>query len=345
VNVHIINPLVDDRWLKLVEHSESSIFHTRGWLNALQRTYGYAPIVFTSSPPGAALSNGLLFCDIHTWIGGRRLVSLPFSDHCAPLGDWSKDLSSMLTGLKEAAKERRWRYIEFRTADALVSEADSFQKTEGFRFHRLDLRPSLEDLFRGFHKNCVQRKIHRAEREQLSCQAGRSAALLDQFYGLFLMTRRRLGLPPQPLSWFRHLIGFLGESLTIYIAYCRNTPIAGIITLRHKDVLVYKYGASDYDFRQLGGTQLAFWNAIQDAKRSGLREMDFGRSDLDDSGLITFKDRWGARSSALDYWQYSRRPAEASRSRWPAKLVKPLFRHLPDGILRTAGKMLYKYAG
>ena len=37
------------------------------------------------SPPDEPLENGFLFCRVESWLTGRRLVSLPFSDHCEPL--------------------------------------------------------------------------------------------------------------------------------------------------------------------------------------------------------------------------------------------------------------------
>ena len=39
--VSVIDPLADARWDELVErHPRASVFHTRGWLEALKRTYG-----------------------------------------------------------------------------------------------------------------------------------------------------------------------------------------------------------------------------------------------------------------------------------------------------------------
>ena len=60
-------------------------FTRRGWLRALQKTYGYEPIAFTLSAPSEALKSALVFCIVRSWLTGKRLVSLPFSDHCEPL--------------------------------------------------------------------------------------------------------------------------------------------------------------------------------------------------------------------------------------------------------------------
>ena len=77
-----IQPLTDPRWAELVKrHPRSSVFHTREWLEALHRTYGYEPVAMTTCSPDA-LTNAVVFCRVESRLTGRRLVSLPFSDHC-----------------------------------------------------------------------------------------------------------------------------------------------------------------------------------------------------------------------------------------------------------------------
>src|ERR1700691_1050981 len=84
--VHEIDPLTDRRWDEFVRRcSQSSVFHTVAWLQALHRTYGCEPIVFSTAPPGTEIENGLVFCRVESWLTGTRLVSLPFSDHCDAL--------------------------------------------------------------------------------------------------------------------------------------------------------------------------------------------------------------------------------------------------------------------
>ena len=89
------DPIGDPRWSELLDrHPAASIFHSPGWLNALRQTYGYEPFVVTTST-GPTLENGMVVCRVKGWTS-RRLVSLPFSDHCDPLVDDSDDLSEML---------------------------------------------------------------------------------------------------------------------------------------------------------------------------------------------------------------------------------------------------------
>jgi len=346
MRIYKIDPITDPRWMELQQrHPQSSIFHTRGWLSALQRTYGYEPIAFTTSPPGSDLANGFPFCHVDNWPAGSRLVSLPFSDHCRLLLTDSEDLDCLLTALQRQLADKRWQYIEIRSPGFDMAKPQEYGKAESFYFHAIDLRPSLDEIFRRFHRDCVQRKVHRAESENLTYEEGRSGSLLNKFYHLLLMTRRRQRLPPQPIEWFRNLISCLGDAITIRVALKDNKPIASILTLRHRESMVYKYGCSDEKFNNLGGTQLLLWRTIREAKNNNLLEFDMGRSDIDNSGLITFKDRWGAARSVLTYWRYPRLSRRVYSPVWARWAASKMLAYMPDRMLTTAGKLLYKHAG
>ncbi len=47
-------------------------------------------------------------------------------------------------------------------------------------------------------------------------------------------------------------------------------------------------------FHNLGGMQMLLSNAIRESETKGGEAFYFGRSDLDNAGLISFKDKWGA---------------------------------------------------
>ena len=344
--VYTLDPLRDPRWPEFLDrHSSASVFHSRGWLDALRRTYGYEPIAYTTSPPGAELANGLVFCRIDSWLTGRRLVSLPFSDHSEPLVDGEEELHYMLGVLKRDLRREKWRHIEIRPLCGSKGTPAGFEKSSVFYSHRMDLQPPIEVLFRSFHKDCIQRKIRRAEREALTYEAGRSDVLLRQFYRLLLLTCRRKQLPPQPIAWFRHLIDGIGDSLTIHVASTNGRPVASILTLSFKRTLVFKYGCSDTAFNRLGGTHFLFWKAIQEAKRAGLLEFDLGRSDLDTPGLVTFKDRWGTTRSVLNYFRCSRSSVLSVSMAWPRRIARQCFARIPDRFLIAAGEKLYRHMG
>ena len=284
-------------------HPKASVFHTRQWLEALRRSYQYEPVAFTDAAPGTPLDNGLVFCRIKSWITGRRLVSLPFSDHCEPLMEDASSLSAIMESLKERIGHEG-RYIELRPVGALPDVA-GYSPVSEFTSHSIDLRPGLDRIFAAFHRSHTQRAIRRAERLGVTCETGRSEDLQRLFYGLHTRTRRRQGMPIQPLCWFRNLLECFGESATVYLARHQDAPIAAILVVDHKSTRVYKYGCSDTAYNRYGGTLLLMWSAIQDARRCGRTEFDLGRSDTGARGLIAFKDHLGARRSTLTYYRFT----------------------------------------
>jgi hypothetical protein len=90
---------------------------------------------------------------------------------------------------------------------------------------------------------------------------------------------------------------------------------------------------------------LLFWSSIQDANLHGLRVFDLGRSETENSGLITFKDRWGAGRSTLTYARYSSRPSQPPGTDWKLRIAKRIFAHAPDSFLSAAGNIFYKHIG
>jgi len=344
-DVHCFNPCADERWSRFLSHREhASVFHTPGWLEALRRTYGYEPIVYTTSPRGTELSDGLLFCRINTWLSGRRLVSVPFSDHAAILTDDADILREIFSVVRGQVNSKACKYVEIRPTARPITTPDGFAQSSRFYWHKLALDKDLYSLHKSFHRDCIQRKIKRAEREKLTYAEGRSEELLHQFYRLFLVTHSRHGTPPQPMSWFRNLMQCMGDQLQMRIASKNGVPVASIITLTYKQSMVYKYGCSDARYHNLGGTIFLFWQAIQEAKDAGLQEFDLGRSDCDNAGLIGFKEHWKAERSTLEYWRY---PCESKpySNRRNIKLARKVISRLPAVALPSVGRLLYRHMG
>ena len=343
--VQQLNPLLDRRWERLVErHTLSSIFHTTGWLTALHSAYGYEPIVLSTGRRMSELDNGMVFCSVKSLLTGSRLVSLPFSDHCEPLASNDTEITALVAHAQQKVDDGQSRYCEIRPLLFTPDSRTQLTQSSTYQFHILDLRRRPEDIFRKFHKDCVQRKIRRAEREGLRYEEGHSDELLYKFYRLMVITRRRQGLPPQPLRWFRSLISAFKHDLKIRVASKDNVPVASILTLTHKKSMVYKYGCSDAELNRFGGMPFLFWRAIEEAVEKGCEELDMGRSDRENLGLITFKGHLGAEAKAVRYWTYPSRSG-TSASGWKAKVVRGIVSVSPDWALTIAGSLLYRHIG
>jgi hypothetical protein len=107
--------------------------------------------------------------------------------------------------------------------------------------------------------------------------------------------------------------------------------------------MTYKYGCSDSRFHKLGPMQLLMWRAIQEAKDAGLLDFDLGRTDLNNEGLLTFKDRWGGTRSNLGYLRYPAPKPQRPTDNVSVGVAKSLFAVAPEALLRRAGNILYPH--
>ncbi len=116
--VQEIDPLNDPPWPAFVDgHPSASVFHTRGWLEAVYRTYGHEPAAITTGVR-SELTNAFIFCRLHSRLTGRRIVSFPSSDHREPLADGNDEVLTLFTALKELAASDPCHYVEVRPTSA-----------------------------------------------------------------------------------------------------------------------------------------------------------------------------------------------------------------------------------
>ncbi len=342
-SITTLDPLSDDRWEDFLRRRpEASVFHSRPWLRALQRTYAFEPLAFTESLPGRPLENGLLFCRVSSAITGRRLVSVPFSDHCDPLVNSPEELARLAGFTADFAQRERCRYTEFRPRSAALPQ--TFAPAATYYLHQLDLRPGAKAVYAQLHHDCIQRKVRRAEREKLTLAQGNSPDLLKVFYGLHTRARLRIGLPPQPITWFEVLLAEFAEHAAIRVALLQSRAVASILTLEFQQTTVYKYGCADERFNRLGGAQAIMWAAIQEACAKGHATFDLGRSDLDQPGLIEYKDRWGAKKSLITYYRHPPQTVRSAALSPALSLAKKVFSRMPARLASWVGRLVYRHA-
>jgi len=346
--IYKIDPLQDPRWPRFVAtHPFASVFHTRGWLEALRRTYGYKPIAYTLSPPTSELRNGLVFCRVRSWLTGPRLVSLPFSDHCEPLCESPDELDFLIECLQAEMEHQEWKYLEVRPArwEFPVRRGEAcLQPFKTYVRHRIDLTPDLDQLFLRLHPT-IKESIQDAGQSDLTVECGRSEILLRKFYELTVHARQDQQLPPQPLQWFRNLVDCMGDALEIRLASGATGPVASTLSLRFRDTIVGKYMCSDAGDYNLSVTPHLIWEDLSRAKANGVVEYDWGRSETGDESLVRFKDFWDCTRENLVYWRYPAVQSTVMAESHSPRISKYFFGLLPQNLLKAAGRVLYRHIG
>lgn len=334
-----INPLAGAEWDQFVAaHPGATFFHTSAWARVLNEAYGHTPVYFAGRGAGAAL---LPMMEVNSpWLG-RRGVSLPFTDGCAPLGA-EEEARGLFEQALEHGRAHGWRYLETRGGTGVVRGAEP---SVTFHGHSIDLTAGEERLFENLEAS-VRRGIRKAAASPLRIEHSATAEAMREYYALHCRTRRRHGLPPQPWRFFaaiaRHVLA-TGQGQVIS-ARLDGRMVAGAVFLRHGAEAIYKFGASDAAFQEHRPNNLIMWEAIRHYAAQGCRALHLGRTSLVNEGLRRFKLGFGAREGRINYCRYDyaagRFVSVVDRAHCWANHI---FRALPLPLLRLLGARMYPH--
>jgi len=332
----------DARWLEIVaSHSEATAFHLPAWIEAIAATYGYRGLVLLLEGDDGRLLGGLPVVECRGPLGRRRLVSLPFTDHCPPLitpGAYAE----------LAAALGEWRAshdaIGLEIRDQLPNVEGALTQVIGTR-HVLTLEADSAAVFRRFDRSRIQNRIRTAQAAGVQAVLTRSHADLEVFYRLHCVTRRRLGVPVQPLRFIENVWEKLvkpGFGLLV-LARVDDRPIGAALFLAANRRLIYKYSASDSTHWKLRPNLVTLWAAMEWACVNGYVSLDMGRTDADNESLRVFKAGWGAEEVPLVYTHYGAAGEGLLRGSF-ARVLSNVIRRSPTVVCRALGETLYRYA-
>lgn len=343
-NVVNIDPRTDSLWCQLVQQVPTSVFHSPDWMKVLSDTYGWEPSALMVLDDQGQPQAGIPFYRISDMLG-ERIVALPFSDYCDPLVN---DEESWRILIDQLIAEHHPVSVRCLHNDLPLGDS-RFTLTKQAKWHRLDLRPDLDTLWKGMHDS-THRAIRKSERESLTVRMAQSEQELRFFFEMHLKIRKyKYGLLAQPYSFlqniWRHFVepghGFL------MLAIHNDKIVAGDFFLEWKDTLYYKFNASLHDDLSHRPNDFLIWHGIQEGKKRGLTYLDFGLSDIDQEGLIRYKRKFGTEEKTISFLHHSPNggPGRAQKEikELLGKLTARFTDHLvPDQITEKAGEDLYR---
>ena len=340
-----IDALADPRWSDLVEQRGAGLFHSREWLGALVDTYGFRPEARVLVDGHGKPLGGLPFCQIAD-LFGERLVSLPFSDYCDPAiaspQHWQL-LFDAVVALGLPAKFA-WR-------DELPIAEDSRLESVGrARWQGIMVNGDVDALWFGCSAS-TRRAIRKSESSGVRVESLDDDRLLAEFMHLHVdLRKRKYGLLAQPREFFESICRRFGERNQWFplVACVDNRVIAVTIYLRKGDTLYYKFNASRPETLALRPNDALLWAGVRLAAQLGCRQLDLGRSDDDQPGLIRFKRQFGAFEHEIRSVRYVP-PGYVDEvgprvQRLLGRFTKLLTdSSVPDDVTERAGAALYRF--
>ena len=331
----------DPAWMDLVLTApDATVFHLPAWTRVVAGTYGYRAAVLAETDGLGRVAAGVPVVCVRR-LAGRAWVSLPFTDRCAPLARDPASLTRLAAGLVEwSAGERA--PVEVRgPLPPVAGWRDAVVGVE----HVLQLEAGAEALRRGFSET-HRRRLRQAERSGLRARLGRTAAEMEAYYRLHLLTRRRQGVPVQPRRFFDALWEKLiasGHGVVVLAETPAGVPVAGAVVLAWQGTAMVKFQASDAGSWALRPNHLCYWTALRWASEAGHRRFGFGRSETRHAGLQRWKRGWGGEAVPLSYASTGGSDPGVGGGALHAALSK-FIKHSPTPVCRVVGSLLYRYA-
>jgi GNAT acetyltransferase-like protein len=281
--------------------------------------------------------------EVSSHLTGRRGVCLPFIDYCNPLVFDGSDISAILHTLSSLGRRRKWKYFELRCGgNSLHPIAPAVVTLRG---HNIDLRSCIEVLFSRFASS-VRRAIRKAEKSGLDVQVVSSREAVLKFYWLHILTQKRQGLPPMPLSFFLRIYDTIIEPGLGFVVLVEKEarPVGAAVFFSYGKRAIYKHAASDKRFQHLRPNNLVIWEGIKSLKRRGADTLHLGATSMDGEGLRRFKLSWGSEEEVTRWFRFDMaRGAWVNPRRPGSGFHKRIFRTLPLALNRIAGAMIYRH--
>lgn len=340
------DPLGAD-WLCYVSHHAGATpFHHPLWVETLRRCYRYRPFLVAATRLDGQLCSGLTVMEVSSLLTGRRWVALPFTDHFSAVSDDIESLTAVTAWLVDSYRAGAVPTVEMRAEFPVPTRGNEvFAPSDQFVLHRIPLAEGWdEDRVDRTHRQ----NARTAQRRGVVVERGTSVDHMRAYYRLHVETRRRLGVPSQPWSFFETLADTMLEPGlgSVLLARKDADTIAGLVLLHWNGYCIAKYAASRQDALCLRPNDLLFNTAITWAAGSGHHTFDFGRTELGNTGLRRYKQGWGAIETPLAYSVLSRhRPRSRSLPHSGGAAMRRLMRVSPTWVCTATGTLLYRHFG
>ncbi|MFN3694489.1 MAG: GNAT family N-acetyltransferase [Ignavibacterium sp.] len=329
--------LDDTRILNFIlEDERASIYHHPAWLKAISSALNFQPKYFLIFN-GETLTGLIPFTLIKD-----TFYSLPFTTHCDPIIPENITLKQVVGEINRLVPGIQKVRMKFRECEHLL--LDGLDTINNYYNHVVYLDDDLEKVYNSLGRRSIRRFINKSYSNNLKIRFGDSENDLRIFYSLECKLRKSLGLPPAPFKFFLCLWNnlFNKNLLMLPIIEKDSLPIASSVILRFRNKLYFEYTAIDKKYIDLYPNHFLHWEVIKkNHSEFGVRIVDLGRTDKNQTGLIFFKENWNAqRIKLLEYNKNSNKNLKHSKLFNTFRIIN---KHLPIGLLKVEGKILFNH--
>lgn len=334
----------DSRWHDLVDRLSNSVFHSQEWMRVIEKTYEFPVAAYLLLDEKEKPIAGVPFCQIED-LKSKRMVSLPFCDYCDPLVEDPVHWRHLVDRIQAEGCTFTIRLLH----NDLGLTDDRLAVVNRAKWHGRCLCDDEDAIWQSLH-NSARRAIRKAQKYEVDIQAAQSKQDLRSFYDLHLKIRKyKYRMVAQPYAFFENIWDHFvaAGNGQLLLAHCQGEIVAGVLLLVWRNTLYYKFNASSSRHLNARPNDLLLWEAMCYGKSRRLTYFDFGLSDWDQEGLISYKRKYAQDEKTITYLRtVDNQPTVQEKHLY--QLLPQLTTLLtedcvPDKVTERAGALLYRY--
>ena len=343
-------PEQDAGWTEFVtRHPAANLYHTLLWRDLIAEVFGHRPIYLVAERGGDVCGVAPMFL-VKAPLFGSKLISLPYdigSGGALTLNDADGEAErALVENAISLANELRVNYLELRCGSERAALASSgLQRGEPVLITEMELDGEAAVLER--LKKDHRGAIHKAERCGVTVREAESLADYHAFYHIYLRVFRAFGTPPYGAGYFSSVWRRLRPSgaARLLLAHAGSCCVGGLLLFCWGQNLIDKFALCLPEAKPLRANALLYWRAIQLGLKLGYRRLNMGTSSREQTGLIEFKERWGAQTRPAVFYDLPVRGRLPAIERYysSAGLARRAWRQLPIWATRAGGEALNRW--
>ncbi len=340
--LRIVSHVDIDRWEAFLSTVSSTVYHTPQWKQLLEKALGYTPFYLFALNDSDEIVGFLPLFKVKSLTPGSRMCSVPMSHLCGPLGT-AETKNLLLSHAIELNNRGKSKYLEIRES----AESSLFRDINNFSTYILNLDPEPQNVWKKLDKGSVRWAIKKAEKIGVTVEASSKVESLKIFYELNCLTKRKIGVPCHPWSFFKILFEVFGENVKLFLAKKGEQVIGGGVFLYYGEYVLYAYGAADPKELKNYPYNAFIWQCIKNACIMNYKYFDFGRTSYSDKGLENFKKNWGTTEKKLFYSFYPNDADEkgVDRDNVYFDIAKQIIKKTPLPLYKKISQNVFPFYG
>jgi FemAB-related protein (PEP-CTERM system-associated) len=277
-------------------HERSTVFHLSSWAAAVERAF-HAERRDLIATEGDRIVGVLPLSKCRRVLGGSNWISAPWGVYGGPIADRPEIAQALVAAAMERAREADARRLDLRCLED--PKLPGLARSDLYVTFRKTLPSTVEEVESTFPRTERKYLRHAVERHGLRFEQGHR--YLSDLHRLFLTSKRSLGSPGLPATWWDALESQQGLEYVLHAAHRGSEVLAVTLTFLHKrEAAMYYVGTTADANLEYHATTFLIAKCMEWSVENGYELFDLGRSRRD-SGACRFKVNQGFDPTPLNY--------------------------------------------